>query len=315
MEKRSEVWDHFTPFLDNNKKQRAKGVHCGKTFYGESKNGTSSLKEHLSKYNKVSTTGPRQTQLVLQSGQSSSLNNWNFEQEEVRKALAYMIIVVELPFKFVEGEGFKYFCLKSCSQFKIPSRCHKGIDIGLEIEKCLHDWGINRVFTITVDYASSNNTAFVYLKRTIRKWGESVGNCDYMHMRCIAHILNLVVQKGLKEIGPSVKKFRNVVRFIKHSPTRLGKFKECCELEKISSKSMLCLDVATRWNSTFFMLEAATTFEKAFYRYELIDSSYKNDLEAKQKDLEVDDDEEEDEDVDVDGDSVQGVQKIGGKQN
>ena len=122
MEKRSEVWDHFTPFLDNNKKQRAKGVHCGKTFYGESKNGTSSLKEHLSKYNKVSTTGPRQTQLVLQSGQSSSLNNWNFEQEEVRKALAYMIIVVELPFKFVEGEGFKYFCLKSCSQFKIPSR-------------------------------------------------------------------------------------------------------------------------------------------------------------------------------------------------
>ncbi|XP_042029816.1 zinc finger BED domain-containing protein RICESLEEPER 4-like [Salvia splendens] len=114
IEKRSEVWDHFTPFLDNNKKQRAKCVHCAKTLCGESKNDTSSLKAHLSKCNKISTTGPRQTQLVLQSGQSSSLSSWNFEQEEVRKALAYMIIVDELPFKFVEGEGFKYFCLKSC---------------------------------------------------------------------------------------------------------------------------------------------------------------------------------------------------------
>ncbi|XP_042030008.1 zinc finger BED domain-containing protein RICESLEEPER 2-like [Salvia splendens] len=136
-------------------------------------------------------------------------------------------------------------------------------------------------------------------------------------MRCIAHIFNLVVQKGLKEIGPSVKKIRNAVRFIRHSSTRLGRFKECCELEKISSKSMLCLDVATGWNSTFFLLEAATTFEKAFYRYELIDSSYKKDLEVRHKDLEVrhkdlevdDDDDDEDEDEDVDGGRVHGVPK------
>ncbi|XP_042005952.1 zinc finger BED domain-containing protein RICESLEEPER 2-like [Salvia splendens] len=189
-----------------------------------------------------------------------------------------------------------------------PISSDKGINIGLEIEKCLHDWGINKVFTITVDNTSSNNTTLVYLKRTIRQWGESVGNCDYMHMRCIAHIFNLVVQKGLKEIGPSVKKIRNAVRFIRHSSTRLGKFKECCELEKISSKSMLCLDVATRWNSTFFMLEVATTFEKTFYRYELIDSSYKKDLEVRHKDLEVDDD-DDDENEDVDGDRVHGVPK------
>ena len=32
MEKRSEVWDHFTPLLDNNKKQRAKCVHCGENI-------------------------------------------------------------------------------------------------------------------------------------------------------------------------------------------------------------------------------------------------------------------------------------------
>ena len=67
---------------------------------------------------------------------------------------------------------------------------------------------------------------------------------------------------------------------------------------------MLCLDVATRWNSTFFMLEAATTFEKVVYRYELIDSTYKKDLEVKQNDLEIDD-----EDEDVDEDRVQGVPK------
>ena len=43
-------------------------------------------------------------------------------------------------------------------------------------------------------------------------------------------------------------------------------FKKCAELEKISSKSLLTLDLETRWNATYFMLEHAERFEKAFAR-------------------------------------------------
>ena len=36
--------------------------------------------------------------------------------------MSNIIIVDELPFKFVEGEGFKNFINVECSRFKIPSR-------------------------------------------------------------------------------------------------------------------------------------------------------------------------------------------------
>ncbi|KAK2639012.1 hypothetical protein Ddye_026807 [Dipteronia dyeriana] len=50
----------------------------------------------------------------------------------------------------------------------------------------------------------------------------------------------------------------------RESLARLQKFKSCTEREKISLKKVLCLDVPTRWNSTYWMLESAEKFQKAF---------------------------------------------------
>ena len=50
---------------------------------------------------------------------------------------------------------------------------------------------------------------------------------------------------------------RNVARYMKSSPNRFDKFKACVEKEKIHSKSLLCLEMSTRWNSTYLMLESA----------------------------------------------------------
>ena len=46
---------------------------------------------------------------------------------------------------------------------------HKGETIGKEIERCLNDWGISKLFTITVDNTSSNDVAIRYLKRKFRE--------------------------------------------------------------------------------------------------------------------------------------------------
>ncbi|KAF2283068.1 hypothetical protein GH714_043812 [Hevea brasiliensis] len=149
-----------------------------------------------------------------------------------------------------------------------PITSHKGDAIGRAIETCLLEWGLDKIFTITVDNASSNDIAISYLKKKLANWGVTVSNSDYLHMRCMAHIVNLVVMDGLKDVGESVLKVRNAVRYIRSSPARLKKFKECVEYEKIDGKSSLCLDVPTRWNSTYLMLNIAQKYERAFERYE-----------------------------------------------
>ena len=66
---------------------------------------------------------------------------------------------------------------------------------------------------------------------------------------------------------------------MRQSPARLQKFKECVVVEKIECKKMLCLDVCTRWNLTYLMLDAAQNFERAFERFEEQDTNFRAELE------------------------------------
>ena len=43
-------------------------------------------------------------------------------------------------------------------------------------------------------------------------------------------------------------------------------FKKCAELEKIDTRSLLSLNLETRWNATYLMFENVEKFEKAFAR-------------------------------------------------
>lgn len=54
----------------------------------------------------------------------------------------------------------------------------------------------------------------------------------------------------------------------------MQRFKECASREKINCKSLVFLDVPTRWNSTYLMLEASLKFKKAFERLEEEDVQY-----------------------------------------
>jgi hypothetical protein len=64
-----------------------------------------------------------------------------------------------------------------------------------------------------------------------------------------------------------VKRVRAAVRYIKNSTSRLAKFKEIAEEEKVETKAFLNLYICTRWNSTYLMLKAAISYEKVFARY------------------------------------------------
>ncbi|XP_070036181.1 zinc finger BED domain-containing protein RICESLEEPER 1-like [Nicotiana tomentosiformis] len=232
MQPRSDAWNHFEKYDDPSGAKRAKCKYCVKTYAAATKgNGTTSMNNHLTKCPKM----PRkiensQTQLsfllALNGANEGVLTTWKFDQALSRRALAQMIILDELPFSFVEKEGFRKFIGVTIPQFQIPScrtlardcyeldceqiqslkksfnearpkiylttntwtfiqrinymcltahfidsdwklhkriikfypiSSHKGDDMAAVITNCLLDWGLENVFTITVDNASSND--------------------------------------------------------------------------------------------------------------------------------------------------------------
>nr|XP_023920955.1 zinc finger BED domain-containing protein DAYSLEEPER-like [Quercus suber] len=151
-------------------------------------------------------------------------------------ALARMTIVDELPFRFVEHGGFIDFMAEVEPRFEVPSCVTVARDcLRLYIrEKESLRKGIDHIFTIIFDNASSNDVAIDYLRRKTKDRVGSLLGCEFLHMHCFAHILNLIVYDGLKDLNESIVNVRNVVR----------------------------------WNSIYLMLENAKKFVAAFERIE-----------------------------------------------
>ena len=95
---------------------------------------------------------------------------------------------------------------------------HKGKTIGRKIEMCLCEWGINGIFTLTVNNASSTGATIKFLQTVTKDWKGTILEYEFLHMRCCVHILNLIVRDGLKEIDASIAKVHEAVRDVKSSP-------------------------------------------------------------------------------------------------
>ncbi|KAJ9553289.1 hypothetical protein OSB04_017334, partial [Centaurea solstitialis] len=320
-----DMWDHFT--RDPNDETYSACDYCT-----QSKNGTTSLRNHLARCKKYPYNMDKKQKLLIFQSQSSvqdsgdsnsTFTTWKFDQSMCRKYLARMIILDEKPFMTVEQEGFHDFVNMLQPQFQIPSRItvardcfdiytaekeslkkyfrktkqrvclttdlwssrqnltvsgHSGEILGKYIENSLIDWGIDKVLTVTVDNTSSNHLAVRYLKRRLNTWKNSVLDSEHLHMRCCAHILSLVVKEGLKEVDDSIYRIRSAVKYTRSSPARLQRFRECVEKVKVATKGLVCLDVETRWNLTYLMLESAIKFEMAFDMLEEQDNKYKSKL-------------------------------------
>ncbi|PKA45617.1 Putative AC transposase [Apostasia shenzhenica] len=124
---------------------------------------------------------------------------------------------------------------------------HTGAVISEAISEILLEWDIlNKVSTITLDNASSNDKAAENLRYlfsldlVFSLWKK------FFHVRCAAHILNLMVQDGLKVITSVISKIRDSVLYLKRSPSRLFKFGEIARQLGIYTFRGLRIDVPTR---------------------------------------------------------------------
>ncbi|KAH1205714.1 Zinc finger BED domain-containing protein RICESLEEPER 2 [Glycine max] len=129
---------------------------------------------------------------------------------------------------------------------------------------CLKAWGIKEnVFYVSVDNASYIDSYLKNLKENLSLSTKLVLNGDLFHVRCCAHILNLLVQDGLGKIKDIIQNVRESVKYINHNDARLKAFSDVVE-EKHLKERKLILDSPTRWNSTFQMLSTALKFKISF---------------------------------------------------
>ncbi|KAL5556687.1 hypothetical protein UlMin_038923 [Ulmus minor] len=139
------------------------------------------------------------------AAEEDDVNCKKYDPKEVRSEIATYFILAELPFRHVQDEGFQRYTRYFYPTFQFPSRVtvakdiyqmylaekiklkkdlkkyrkrilsfiqvpsHKGEIIGKELIACLHDWGIDKVFCVTVDNASSNDVALKKLKSNLQE--------------------------------------------------------------------------------------------------------------------------------------------------
>ncbi|KAL9668511.1 hypothetical protein QQ045_006045 [Rhodiola kirilowii] len=125
---------------------------------------------------------------------------------------------------------------------------HTGNALAEKINSLICDWGIDKnFFSITLDNASANNSFVEKLKTHLNFRGLLLLKGQLFHVRCCAHILNVIVQDGLKAIDVSVIKVWDCVKYIKGSMTRKHKFLECVEqVGLMRNRRALRQDVPTR---------------------------------------------------------------------
>ncbi|XP_030940016.1 zinc finger BED domain-containing protein RICESLEEPER 1-like [Quercus lobata] len=227
-----------------------------------------------------------------------------FDEERSRLDVVRMIIKHGYPLNMVEHEYFKVFVKNLQPMFKFHSqdtlkagilhvyreekeKLCKHLD-GLKLKKkilavknvgynytgetlfgmvksLLLEWNIDKkLCSITVESSSSNDQMVKTLESWLGKQGYHPFRGKLFHIRCITHIINLLVQDGLDEIGDILHKIRKAIKYINETTIGKEKFQEVVKKLNLQSKDITSQGVPIRWDSTFFMLESALEFREAF---------------------------------------------------
>ncbi|KAJ3685744.1 hypothetical protein LUZ61_014908 [Rhynchospora tenuis] len=150
---------------------------------------------------------------------------------------------------------------------------------GKHIAEAFYDrlvmWNLDKkAFCLVLDNASSNDACINELFESTPMVDDLPVGGKLFHQRCGCHILNLIVHDGLDVLEKEIDKIRDTMKYIRHSQSRIEKFKLACSQAPVPYKRP-AWDVPTRWNSTYTMLQLALELKPAIIRYGNIDKNYK----------------------------------------
>uniref|UniRef100_A0A803Q163 Transposase n=1 Tax=Cannabis sativa TaxID=3483 RepID=A0A803Q163_CANSA len=127
---------------------------------------------------------------------------------------------------------------------------------------------------IEVDNASSNDVALRKVNGYLTEKDIAlVLDGEMFHMRYCAHILNLVVNDGFKDMSYAISSIRNAVRYVRSSPTRLKQFREAWDVyytkyfeeERVNEEKLDGPPEASDWSNA----EVFVKFLNSFYQLTL----------------------------------------------
>jgi hypothetical protein len=96
----------------------------------------------------------------------------------------------------------------------------------------------------------------------------------FFHVRCAAHIINLVVQDGISMIKKATENIPEIIGKVKNSPILREEFEQRAKECNLDTERSLSLDVSTRWNSTYMMLRDVIYYKEAFERMHILNFSW-----------------------------------------
>ncbi|XP_051961053.1 zinc finger BED domain-containing protein 4-like [Xyrauchen texanus] len=119
---------------------------------------------------------------------------------------------------------------------------HTAAHLASELTRVTNEWGVvDKIVACVTDNASNIVSA---LK----------DHLHWDHVPCFAHLLNLIVRAALKEVQAILQKVKTTVEFFHRSTVASDKLK-ATQKQMGQEQLRLKQDVATRWNSTFYMLK------------------------------------------------------------
>ncbi|KAL1359242.1 hypothetical protein AAHE18_04G094400 [Arachis hypogaea] len=173
----------------------------------------------------------KQLKALLQGVRKISLTTdmWRSSHQIVE----YMVIIGH----FIDAGWNLQKRVLSFVQVPAPRR---GIDVADAIFKFLKTWKIeNKVFSVSVDNASYNDSCLRALKDTISDNNSLPVGGSLFHVRCCAHILNLLVQDGLGKIKGIIHKVRESVKYVNFNDSRFKTFVEIAENKHLKEKKLI----------------------------------------------------------------------------
>ncbi|KAF1898872.1 hypothetical protein Lal_00018993 [Lupinus albus] len=175
------------------------------------------------------------------SQRKQELGVGTYDAENTKKELANAIIMHDYPLSIMVHVGFRRYSATLQSLFHVPSRNtikkryskfiyvpapHTSDIISYPLVECFMDWNIDtKISTITLDNCSTNDVVIPKIKDKLRL-GNLLRDGSLLHMRCCAHILNLIVKDGLEVVKDEIEKIRDSVAYWNATPKRNEKFEE-----------------------------------------------------------------------------------------
>lgn len=150
---------------------------------------------------------------------------------------------------YIDGTFNLQTALLQCQMLSGP---HTAVNLSTELRQVINDWNLDKKIKLVVSDNAPN-----------------VQNCikdlQLKNFGCFAHTINLIAKHSLMvpEVECFLSKLRAIVSHFKRSTTAVEKLLKYQVNNNVPLPKKLIIDVATRWNSTFYMLERALLLKEA----------------------------------------------------